>query len=311
MIEERLWNMAYKTRNESKEIKILRVLHKRIILSENDQQHFYTLKKGYEGEVLFDKLTDKLQCECYILNDLLFKVNNTTFQIDTIIIFSGRIHFYEVKNFEGDFYIDSKTNNFYKKPNKEYINPLLQLTRSNSLLRQLLNEIRCNFPIDAQVVFINPQFTLYQAPLESPIIFPTQLNKYMNKLNETSSKLNGRDKSLADRLISLHIEENPYTKLPKYEYKQLKKGFTCIVCNSYSISVQGKRCVCDDCGHEELVSTEVLRNVNEIKILFPTMKITTNLISEWCMDKGLKRTIKKVLLKNYKQVGVRQWTYYE
>lgn len=311
MKEERLWNMAYKTRPELKELKILRVLHKRMILSENDLQHFFTLKKGYEGEVLFDKLTEKLQCECYILNDLLFKVNNTTFQIDTLIIFSGKIHFYEVKNLEGDFYIDSKTNNFYKRPKKEYINPLLQLSRSNSLLRQLLYNIGYNFPIDAQVVFINPQFTLYQAPLESPIIFPTQLNNYMNKLNVTTSKLNGKDRSLADKLISLHIEENPYTNLPKYEYKKLKKGFTCIVCNSYSISVQGKICVCDDCGHEELVSTEVLRNVTEIKILFPTMKITTNLISEWCMAKGLKRTIKKILLKNYKQVGVRQWTYYE
>ena len=69
--------------------------------------------------------------------------------------------------------------------------------------------------------------------------------------------------------------------------------------------------MCGDCGHEELVSSQVLRNVNEIKLLFPTMKITTNLIYEWCMVKDLKRTIKNILLKNYKQFGVRQWTYYE
>jgi hypothetical protein len=303
--------MAFKTRTESKELKILRVLNKRMILPENDQQHFFSLKKGYEGEVLFDTLTEKLQCECYILNDLLLRVNNTTFQIDTLIIISRKILLYEVKNFKGDFYIDSITNNLYKKPKKEYINPLLQLSRSNSLLRQLLQNIGYNLPIDAQVIFINPEFTLYQAPLESPIIFPTQLNNYMKKLDVTSSKLSGQDKLLADKLISLHIEENPYSTLPKYEYDQLKKGFTCIICNSYSISVQGKRCVCGDCGHVELVSAEVLRNVNEIKLLFPTLKITTNLICEWCMAKDLKRTIKKVLLKNYKQFGVRQWTYYE
>jgi hypothetical protein len=282
-----------------------------MILPKNDQQHFFSLKKGYEGEVMFDTLTEKLQCECYILNDLLLRVNNTTFQIDTLIIISTKILLYEVKNFEGDFYIDPLTNNLYKKPKKEYINPLLQLSRSNSLLRQLLQNIGYNLPIDAQVIFINPAFTLYQAPLESPIIFPTQLNNYLKKLDATSSKLSGQDKLLADKLISLHMEENPYSTLPKCEYDQLKKGFTCIICNSYSISVQGKRCVCGDCGHEELVSAEVLRNVNEIKLLFPTMKITTNLIYEWCMAKDLKRTIKKILLKNYKQFGVRQWTYYE
>ncbi|SDM44668.1 Nuclease-related domain-containing protein [Bacillus sp. OK048] len=306
-----MWNMAYRNRTESMELKVLRVLHIRTILSENDKQHFFSLRKGYEGELLFDTLTEKLQCECYILNDLLFKVNNTTFQIDSLIIFSGKIHFYEVKNLEGDYYIDSSTNSFYKKPKKEYINPLLQMSRSNSLLRQLLQNIGLNFSIDAQVVFINPEFTLYQAPLDSPIIFPTQLSSYMKKLDTTHSKLNGKDKLLADKLISLHMEENPYTNLPQYEFNQLQKGFTCEVCYSFSISVQGKLCVCGECGHEELVSAAVLRNVNEIKLLFPKMKITTNLINEWCMQKVLKRTIKKILVKNYKQFGVRQWTYYE
>lgn len=303
--------MPYKTRTESKEIKILRVLHTRMNLSENDKQHFFTLKKGYEGEVMFDRMTEKLQYECYILNDLLFKVNNTTFQIDTLIIFSGRIHFYEVKNFEGDYFIEPGTNSLYKKPNKEYNNPLLQLSRSDSLLRQLLQNIGSNYPIDAQVVYINPEFTLYQAPLDDPVIFSTQLSNYMKKLNATSSKLNEKDKLLADKLISLHIKENPYTILPKYEYSQLQKGITCELCNSFSISVHGKKCVCGDCGHEELVSVAVLRNVSEIKLLFPKIKITTNLISEWCMVIELKREIKRILVKNFKQIGVRQWTYYQ
>ncbi|MBT2721126.1 nuclease-related domain-containing protein [Bacillus sp. ISL-46] len=303
--------MAFKPRIESKELKILRVLHTRMMLSEKDKQHFFTLKKGYEGEVMFDTMTEKLQCECYILNDLLFKVNNTTFQIDSLIIISGRICFYEVKNFEGDYFIEFNTNRLYKKPQKEYNNPLLQLNRSESLLRQLLQNIGYNYPIESQVVFINPEFTLYQAPLDSPIIFPTQINSYLKKLDAIPSKLNGKDKMLADKLISLHIEENPYTILPHYEYKQVRKGMTCEVCNSFSIYVNGKICKCGDCGHEELVTAAVLRNVSEIKILFPKMKITTNLIFEWCVVIELKRTIKRILVKNYKQIGVRQWTYYE
>jgi transcription elongation factor Elf1 len=303
--------MAYKTRIESKELKILKLLHKRMILSENEKQHFFTLKKGYEGEIMFDALTEKLQCECYILNDLLFRVNNTTFQIDTLIIISSSICFYEVKNFEGDYFIDPDTNRLYKKPKKEYNNPLLQLSRSDSLLRQLLQNIGYNYPIEPKVVYINPDFTLYQAPLDDPIIFPTQINSYMKKFDAIPSKLNGKDKMLADKLISLHIEDNPYTILPKYEYKQLHKGLTCAVCNSFLISVHGKICICGDCGHEELVSAAVLRNVGELKLLFPEMKITSNLVTEWCKVIELKREIKRILVKNFKQIGVRQWTYYE
>ena len=303
--------MSYKPRTESNELKILRLLHIRMMLSEKDKQHFFNLKKGYEGEVKFDTMTEKLQCECYILNDLLFKVNDTTFQIDSLIIISGRIYVYEVKNFEGDFFINLDNNGFYKKPRKEYNNPLLQLSRSDSLLRQLLQTIGYNFPIMSQVVFINPEFTLYQAPLDSPIIFPTQINSYMKKLDAIPSKLNGKDKMLADKLISLHKEENPYTILPHYEYEQVRKGQTCDVCNSFLITVDGKICICGDCGHEELVIDAVLRSVREIKFLFPKMKITTNIIFEWCKVIELKRTIKRILEKNYKKIGVRQWTYYE
>jgi hypothetical protein len=303
--------MAYKSRTESKELKILKVLNTRMILSEKDKLHFFNLKKGYEGEVMFDTLTDKLQCDCRILNDLLLQINNTTFQIDTLIIISGRIFHYEIKNFEGNFFIEPETNSFFKKPKKEYINPLLQLNRCESLLRQLLQNIGYNYPIDAKVVYINPEFTLYQAPLEDPIILPTQINNYMQKLNTTPSKLNGRDKKLADKLISLHIDENPYSTLPKYEYNQLRKGLTCGICNSFSISIQGKRCVCGECGHEELVKAAVLRSVNEINLLFPQMKITTNIMFDWCQIIEFKRTIKRILVKNYKKIGVRQWTYYE
>jgi len=303
--------MAYKPRSESKELIILRSLNTRMTLPEKDRQHYFSLKKGYEGELMFDVLTEKLQCECYILNDLLFKVNNTTFQIDSLIIVAKTICLYEVKNYEGDYFYDASTDTLYKKPKKEYTNPLHQLNRSESLLRQLLQNIGYYFPIEAQVVFINPEFTLYQAPLDKPFIFPTQVNNYMKKLDTTPSILNGKHKMLADKLISLHIEENPYTTLPPYEYEQLRKGITCELCNSFSISVHGKKCVCGDCGHEELVGAAVLRSVREIKLLFPDRKITTNLLFDWCRVIECKKTISRLLEKNYRKIGIHQWTYYE
>ena len=99
--------MHYKSRTKSKELIIFEYLDKRVRLPDQERNYFLNLKKGFEGEVLFDFQTEKLQSECLILNDVLLKNNKTTFQIDTLIIFSNKVYFYEVKNMEGDYYYES------------------------------------------------------------------------------------------------------------------------------------------------------------------------------------------------------------
>jgi hypothetical protein len=304
-----MWIMPYKSRTKSTELIILKSLNTRMNLSDKDKQHYFNLKKGYEGEVMFDSLTELLQCECLILNDLLLRMNNTFFQIDSLIINSETIYFFEVKNYKGDYYYES--DRLYKKPKSEINNPLLQLGRSESLLRQLLHKLGFNIPIDASVIFINPEFTLYQTPLNKPFIFPTQVNRYLKKLNTTPSELNEKHKMLADKLISLHIEDSPIKQVLSYDYDQLRKGITCVECNSFSISIEGRKCVCKECGHEEVVATAVMRSVKEFKLLFPNQKITTNVIHEWCKVVKSKKRIRRILEKNFKIVGVHQWSYYE
>jgi len=301
--------MAYKPRFESDELKILRYLNKRIVLSEKDKKHYLNLKKGYEGEVVFDVLTEKLSCDCLILNDLLLKVNNTTFQLDTLIITADTIYLFEVKNYVGDYYYE--LDKLYKKPKKEYTNPLHQLNRSASLLRQLLHNLGYNLTIEAWVIFINSEFTLYQAPLNIPFILPTQVNSYLKKFDMIPSGLNGKHMKLADQLISPHIEESPYTVLPPYTFDGPRKGITCFTCDSFAVSVRGNRCVCGDCGHEEMVGSAVLRSVEEYRYLFPDRKITTNDIYDWCQIIKSKKRIARILDKNFNIKGFGQWSYYD
>ncbi|MEB1808214.1 MAG: NERD domain-containing protein [Bacillaceae bacterium] len=278
-------------------------------LSEKDKQHYLNLRKGFEGEVIFDSMTEKIEGECLILNDLLLKQNNTTFQIDSLIIFQEAIYFFEVKNFEGDYYYEAER--IYKAPNFEISNPLNQLIRSESLLRQLLQNLNFSIPIYASVVFINPEFMLYQTPLNKPFIFPTQINRYIKKLSMKPSKINEKQKIIANKLISLHSKNSPFTQLPSYNYSQLRKGITCDKCTSFSISVEGRKCICKECGHVEVIADAVMRNVREFKLLFPSQKITTNVIHEWCKVVNSKKRIKRTLEKNLKIVGIHQWSYYE
>ncbi|CAH0343896.1 nuclease-related domain-containing protein [Bacillus sp. CECT 9360] len=301
--------MPYKCRTESAELLILEFLNTRMSLSDKDKQRYFNLKKGYEGEKKFDSLLEKLQCECMILNDLLLKLNSTLFQIDSLIITSETIYFFEVKNYEGDYYYES--DRLYMVSETEINNPLNQLKRSESLLRQLLQKHGLNMPIHGSVVFINPEFTLYQTPRNKSFIFPTQVNRYLKNLDKISTKLNKNHKMLADKLTSLHIKDSPFKLIPSYNFDQLRKGISCFKCTSFSISVEERKCVCKECGHEEVVATAVMRNVNEFKLLFPDRRINTNVIHQWCKVVTSKKRIRRILEKNLKVEGVHRWAFYE
>jgi hypothetical protein len=299
----------YKKRMKSQELRTLSSLNARMELSSKDKQHLVYLEKGYQGEVIFDQLTSKLQNDLYILNDLCLEHNKSFFQIDTLIISQQTIYPYEVKNYEGDYRYE--LGNFYPKLSKDEIkNPLDQLKRCKSLLRPILKNLGFQLPIEGYVTFVNPNFTLYQAPLNEPIIHPTQLNSLMKKLNEIPSKLSNRHKMLADQLISMHQTDSPYTRFPPYTYNGLKKGFICAVCHSL-ISFMEEKLVCETCGYEETVDSAVLRSVEELVLLFPDIKITTNRVYEWCRVIESKKQISRILKQNYTLIGFGQWAYYE
>ena len=301
--------MAYKNREKSTELFTLELLNDRMQLLEDDLRQFLNLQKGYLGELQFDALTETIQSECIILNDLLLKNKNTHFQIDSLLLFQELIYMFEVKNFEGDFYFES--GKFYTLKSKEVNNPLDQLKKSESNLRQLLQSLGINMKIRSFIVFINPEFTLYQTPLNMPFIFPSQLNKLVQQLNNTRSTLKPNNKKLAEKLVSMHIQDSPFKSIPAYDYDQLRKGIICAGCRSFSIRIEGSKSICADCDYEERLSDAILRSVNEFRVLFPEKKVTTNSIYDWCEAVVSKQRIMRVLQKNFIKKRNNKWMYYE
>jgi len=300
--------MIIKARYQPLDLIFLRYLNLRMSLPEKEAKHYLNLEKGFKGELQFDNWLEQLSGDKLILNDLLLETNNTTFQIDTLLVSQDTVYLFEVKNYEGDFYIDA--DRWYTISGKEIKNPLLQLQRCESLLRQLLQPMKVNLPIETHLIFINPEFTLYQASKNLPIIFPAQLNSFMKILNMKSSKLNQKHTKLAEKLVSIHLNESPYPRIPVYDYNQLKKGIVCLKCNSFLTTFHGKKLVCDGCGHKEYVTSCILRTVEEFKFLFPDKKITTNTIFEWCQVITCKKRISRILNKNYKLVGLTRSSHY-
>jgi hypothetical protein len=294
--------MLLKSRTESDELLKMRSLNNRMELSLEDKSHYFNLEKGYEGEVKFDRMAESLQEERYIINDLLLRVGNSYFQIDTTMISQEIIRLLDIKNFEGDFCLEN--DKFYSvKTGREYKNPIRQLQNSASQFRQLLQILKLHYLVEASVIFINPEFTLYNASRDLPIILPNQVNRFLKGINQTPSKLNDGQKKLAHRLISLHQIKNPFSLAPKYNYEQLQKNLFCKFCYSFLVTFQNHTLVCGKCGGHETVEEAILRNVREFQLLFPERKVTTSGIYEWCNIDLSKKTFRRVLNKNFTAFG--------
>ena len=188
---------------------------------------------------------------------------------------------------------------------------MIQLSRTESLFRQLLLKLNFSIPVYASVIFINPEFTLYNAPMEKPYIFSGQIKNFINKINSQHTQLTIQHKKLAEKLLSLHLKVNPYQNLPAYDHQHIKKGINCPKCNSFSILIKGWKCYCSDCRNFELVEKAIVRNVNDFRLLFPNEKVTTNKISDWCKIISSKQRLQRTLKKNFNHFGKQQWSYYE
>jgi Nuclease-related domain len=303
-----MWAMLKKPRLLSDEIKVLRILKTRGALTDEETRHLYVLEKGYEGEVKFDSLTEKLENENLIVNDLLLESNHSTFQIDSLLVYQKPLYLIDVKNHEGDYCF--KSDGFYTITGIQSKDPLAQLKRCELLLRQLLHKYGYSFPIESYLVFINPEFTLYHAPEDPQIILPSQVNRFMNKLNTLPSKLTDRHNILADLLISMHQPKNPFVKLPAYDYDHLGKGLMCCSCHSFELIIGKSKLTCKACGCVERVESAVLRCVEEIGLLFPDKKITTSLVYEWSGGIVSEKMIRRLLQKNYEAVHMKRFTHY-
>lgn len=297
--------MIFRPRPEKQELILLHYLKDRMEFSYDEVLTYTNLVKGYEGELKSDFRLRDLTDEWLVLNDLLLEYNGSKFQIDTLIIAYEKIYLLDVKNYEGDHSI--KGDKWHMPSGKPEKNPLHQLERCETLLIRFLHDLGFHFPIESYLIFINPEFHLYTTSIHPEIIFPTQLNRFLEKLNANPVKLNKKHFQLAEQLNARNIVESHYKRLPPYTYEHLKKG---IICPNDKSFYTDETLICKKCGCIEDVEAAVLRSVKEFTLLFPDKKITTDSIHDWCSIIKSKKTIRRFLAKNFKLIRHGRSSYY-
>lgn len=295
-------SLLMKERVEPSELRLLRMLKARGSLV--DDSRFLNLEKGYHGEVLFDKWFSSMDGEWIVVNDLLLDHAGSFFQIDSLVIGVDRVYLFEVKNFEGDFYLED--GRWLSINKKEVKNPLLQMQRCEMALRQLLRSLGYQSPIESTLVFMNPEFVLFNCSPSLPIVFFSQMNRFSKTLMKQSTstgRLHARHSRLAEKLCELHIEKSPYERLPEYRYDELRKGIVCAGCGGMGVMVSRNFLGCDNCSYTERVEVGLLRSINEYMALFNTNTCTSKLIYDWCGHTVSIRTINRILKDHYVLTG--------
>lgn len=305
--------MLINPRKESTELSILSCLSTRNSLSEKEKQYYTALEKGFKGEQQFDEYLETSLEEWFVISDLMLEHNNSFFQIDSLGITQETLYLFDVKNYDGDFIIEN--DRWKSVTGIELKNPLHQLTRCETLLRRFLLERGIHFTIKSFLIFINPHFTLYQAPFNPSIIFPTQLTQFLKRLQKETTNLDKRHNNLAELLVSANQKNYPNSSIHKYSYKQLPKGLICPSCGSLLTKIsqveQKRNFICSICYCKERIEKAVLRSVDDLHLLFPERKITAVEVYEWCGKLLSKKRIYRILIKNFKRVGKGKYSSYK
>lgn len=277
------------TIHKPKKLVIYELLKNRIEFTVDNKMNYHHVLSGYKGEKAFALyVQQKLQANNIVLHDVLFDQNGTVTQIDCIIFLPQKVILIEVKNFRGEFVL--KNDHFYSLSTRNnYQNPLHQLRRAEMNVRNLLKRTPGNIPIESFVVFVNPEFTLFTEKNER-IILPTQINSFFNILNQEKSLLTNIEIDLVNKVESLHTDENPMERIPRYRIETLQKGITCYHCKNW-LQRKGNHFICLSCRNKESINSAILRSANEFKLLFPDEKITTKKIENWIANQVSQKTI--------------------
>jgi len=283
----------------SKELYILLLLKRRVDFPAHVYSHYERLQNGYEGELSFYRfMEENLTVDSIVLYDLLFRYGGSTFQIDCLLICGSKVFLFEVKNFGGDYLIQDE--DWYSvKTKQEISNPLHQLRRTEHLFRQMLKQITSRFSLETRLVFVNPNFFLYHAPLQLPALFPTQIDRYFKELNRGSSVITNFHRDLADKLVKKHVDEHPFERIPKYDYEDLKKGIPCLQCDAFMERANVFYMICPSCQTKEKNEHAIVRLATEFQTLFPNEPITSSIISDFSGELFSLYTVRNALQKNF------------
>lgn len=270
-------------------------LSARTELTANEKYQMALMKKGYEGECLYDKIFDEIgHGNVYIFRDVYLKIGSTTTQYDSIVITDNRVTVNEIKIFQGDIHYSK--DNWYKKGYPLQEDAFAQLRRAQGKLMKLSKNSGVNFEVTGALIFINDDFriTSDKDDIWEKTIVRSHLRGYLQNLN--SVQKSDKAQKIAN-IINKYRVNNIYFN-EKADISRLKLGFYCSECRSYDLIKRRFHFTCSKCGSIESNETHLLRAISDYKFLFYNQPVTKKSLL-YLIDNQLKRSAVGRLLRKH------------
>ncbi|CAM4159443.1 nuclease-related domain-containing protein [Jeotgalicoccus halotolerans] len=267
--------MFINERTKPHELIYYEALSARTSLMKQESAKFGNVKKGYEGEMLYDQIFDSIgHGNVLIYRDLFLSIDGSVTQYDTLIISDSGIISNEIKNFSGS--ITVRDGSWYRGNFSIPNDAFSQLNRAVGKLMELRNASRSDFKVSWKLIFPNDNFTFHSDDQSnwSKITLRSGLRNYFRQFNQSGIAA-GNKAQYISRLISSSIVENPYFK-PEVDKTRLKFGLYCGWCGSFNLSKKRFHLNCNKCGSTECNETHLLRAMSDYKFLFYNQPMTRN-----------------------------------
>lgn len=289
---------------------IYEALHARKGLSPNEQRRYEQLQRGFIGEKRLEKIIKEGNFENIIpIFDCLFEVNDQEFQVDCILLTTDTLYLLEIKNYTGDYYLENNRIH-HLQTKQEIYNPLNQIERTEFLFKKLLDDMKLTVPVSSYIIFINPNFMLYEAPLHQPFIFTSQIHRFLKKINANTYTLSRQSEQIAERIIAQTKEKSTYERLPNYKKQELTPGLYCYHCQSKLVRVGRIYCTCSHCEKNIRMVDAITDAIAQYHLLFPENNITARKINEWIGEEVTPAFMIKILKKHLTLIKKGKLTYY-
>lgn len=249
--------MILKTRSEPLEIFQLENLLKRLPDTHLQLPHWTEklrrISAGYNGELRVDSLWHEIDIPIphYFIHDLFIQKEQSSHQMDTILVTNRFVLILEIKSISGLLNFDSATRQF-SRTNKDgsidgMRNPDDQVRRHEKWASHFLAAQKIKLPVIGAIVFTYPSSVIQSKAGKRIMIQSSGLPYLMDQLlanHQQEILTKKKTEFIARELLSLH--SNKPLALPTLPASFLK-GVLCPECDGQCLSYIRKRWRCDIC----------------------------------------------------------------
>lgn len=282
--------MLIKNSEQVEALTVMKCLDGRVAFDEKEERYFRNWMSGALGEALVENGAMFLDRHVARIHDLVI-VEDRTCQIDALWIGSRSIYLLEVKHWEGVYTVDAQGFQVIAH------DPLHQLERTKRMVERILKRMGVTLPVEARLVFTNPNMTLYGLSQEMPIVMPSQIERYFQKIAAAESTISDWQIRLGKKLAELHATHNPHQNLMAYTRESVRSGILCAACRVPMQTHNRWKLMCPECQAVEKKADCFHRTRWELEVLFPEAGRKPVELRRWMGDLLSQRAIYTLLRK--------------